>query len=248
MLVGGGELHDSFGVAGGGAVAALARDRALDRHHPGDGGHTPRRPRRCCATSRGWMEGRVLVAHNASFDSRVLAQAFERAGLEWPDPPVLCTVALARKCAPLVRQRKLALLADALGIEVDVVHRALPDALTCARVLCALFPRLCAVAPTVADAVAALRASAAPRPQASRRSASGARPRTVPTSSTCPRTPASTCSATSAAGRCTWASRCLCARARGPTSARRRAGPSGPRWPTTAPRTPSWARWCWRTG
>ena len=74
------------------------------------------------------MEGRVLVAHNASFDSRVLAQAFERAGLDWPDPPVLCTVALARKCAPLVRQRKLALLADALGIEVDVVHRALPDA------------------------------------------------------------------------------------------------------------------------
>ena len=104
----------------------------------------------------GLMEGRVLVAHNASFDSRVLAQAFERAGLDWPDPPVLCTVALARKCAPLVRQRKLALLADALGIEVDVVHRALPDATTCAQILCALFPRLCAAAPTVADAVAAL--------------------------------------------------------------------------------------------
>ena len=69
---------------------------------------------------------------------------------------MLCTVALARKCAPLVRQRKLALLADALGIQVDVVHRALPDAFTCARILCALFPRLCAAAPTVADAVAAL--------------------------------------------------------------------------------------------
>ena len=102
------------------------------------------------------LDGRVLVAHNASFDRRVLEQAFERAGLDWPDPPVLCTVALARKCAPLVRQRKLALLADALGIEVGVVHRALPDATTCARILCALFPRLCAAAPTVADAVAAL--------------------------------------------------------------------------------------------
>jgi DNA polymerase-3 subunit epsilon len=103
------------------------------------------------------LEGRVLVAHNAAFDKRVLAQAFERAGLDWPDPPVLCTVALARKCAPLVRQRKLALLADALGIEVETVHRALPDALTCGRVLCALLPRLCAVAPTVATAVEALR-------------------------------------------------------------------------------------------
>ena len=109
----------------------------------------------------------------------MLAQAFERAGLDWPDPPVLCTVALARKCAPLVRQRKLALLADALGIEVDVVHRALPDATTCARILCALFPRLCAAAPTVADAVAALTSRAAPRPPGARPSPRpGGRPRT----------------------------------------------------------------------
>ncbi|MEJ7714419.1 MAG: exonuclease domain-containing protein [Thermoleophilaceae bacterium] len=118
------------------------------------------------------MRGRVLVAHNAPFDRRVLAQAFERAGMDWPDPPVLCTVALARKCAPLVRQRKLALLADSLGIEVDAVHRALPDATTCARILCALLPRLCACAATVADAVGALRSArrrAGPKPAAARR-------------------------------------------------------------------------------
>src|SRR3954466_11858704 len=40
------------------------------------------------------VRDRVLVAHNAGFDRRVLAQAFARAGLEWPRPPVLCTVAL----------------------------------------------------------------------------------------------------------------------------------------------------------
>ncbi len=123
------------------------------------------------------IEGRVLVAHNASFDSRVLAQAFERAGIDWPDPPVLCTVALARKCAPLVRQRKLALLADALGIDVDVVHRALPDATTCARILCALFPRLCAAAPTVADALAVLRPA---RRRAGKQPAAPARARRPP--------------------------------------------------------------------
>ena len=55
------------------------------------------------------LAGRVLVAHNASFDARVLRQAFERCGLDWPAPPVLCTVALARRFAPLVRQRRLAL-------------------------------------------------------------------------------------------------------------------------------------------
>ena len=47
------------------------------------------------------LRGRVLVAHSASFDRRVLRQAFERAGLRWPHPPQLCTVALARRLHPL---------------------------------------------------------------------------------------------------------------------------------------------------
>ena len=33
------------------------------------------------------LEGRVLIAHSANFDRRVLRQAFERAGLDWPAPP-----------------------------------------------------------------------------------------------------------------------------------------------------------------
>src|SRR5215213_10325859 len=74
------------------------------------------------------LRGRVLVAHNASFDRRVLCQAFGRAGVEWLDPPVLCTVALARRLHPLARQRRLAALAASLGIDVDVTHRALADA------------------------------------------------------------------------------------------------------------------------
>jgi DNA polymerase-3 subunit epsilon len=104
------------------------------------------------------LDGRVLVAHNAAFDRRVLAQAFGRAGIGWPDPPALCTVALARRLHPLARQRKLGPLAESLGIDVDVTHRALADAETCARVLCALFPRLCANAGTVGQALALLRA------------------------------------------------------------------------------------------
>src|SRR4051794_22578934 len=100
------------------------------------------------------LDGRVLVAHSAQFDRRVLAQTFRRAGIEWPDPPVLCTVALARKLHPLARQRKLRPLAESLGIEVEISHRALADAETCARVFCALFGRLCANAATIADALA----------------------------------------------------------------------------------------------
>ena len=100
------------------------------------------------------LAGRVLVAHSATFDRRVLRQAFDRCDLEWPEPPTLCTVAMARRLAPLATRRALGELAEGLGIDVEVRHRALPDAVTCARVFCALFPRLCAGAPTIADAVA----------------------------------------------------------------------------------------------
>ncbi len=70
--------------------------------------------------------------------------------------------------APLAGQRKLAPLAAALGIEVEIAHRALADAETCARVFCALFPRLCAHAATLGDALALLsprrrRATAPPK-------------------------------------------------------------------------------------
>jgi DNA polymerase-3 subunit epsilon len=102
------------------------------------------------------LQGRVMVAHNAPFDRRVLRQAFDRIGAVWPDPPVICTAALARSLLPLQDRRGLGVLADALGIEVELAHRALADAETCARVLCALFPRLCAHAGTVAEALALL--------------------------------------------------------------------------------------------
>ena len=117
------------------------------------------------------MAGRVLVAHNAPFDRRVLRQAFERIGLEWPDPPMICTAALARTLLPLQHKRGLGVLADALGIEVELAHRALADAETCGRVLCALFGRLCAHAATVADALQVL----APRRRPRRAGASASR-------------------------------------------------------------------------
>ena len=152
VLVGGGELHDRF--------ESLVRvERPLSRGIERFTGITQAMvdsappPEEVLPRLAELLEGRVLVAHSASFDRRVLAQAFERAGLEWPDPPSLCTVALARRFAPLARQRKLAPLAESLGIEVAAVHRALVDAETCARVFCALFPKLCSAAGTLADAL-----------------------------------------------------------------------------------------------
>src|SRR3954462_15066892 len=155
VLVGGGELHDRF--------ESLVRvERALSRGIERFTGITQAMVDTAPPASevlprlKEMAEGRVLVAHSAQFDRRVLAQAFERAGIEWDEPPVLCTVAMARRFAPLARQRKLAPLAEALGLEVRAVHRALVDAETCARVFCALFPKLCATVATIQDAIAML--------------------------------------------------------------------------------------------
>ena len=189
VLVGGGELHDRWETLVSGA-APLSRaiqrftqisQQMVDAAPPADA---------VLPDLADQLHDRVLVAHNAAFDRRVLRQAFARADLPWPDPPVLCTVALARRFAPLARQRRLAALADALGIEVETTHRALADAETCARVFCALFGRLCAHAATVADALAVL---APPRrrarPRAGRTLAGGTIKRHRPDTSALPDAP-----------------------------------------------------------
>jgi DNA polymerase-3 subunit epsilon len=155
VLVGGGELHDRWEAL---VPVRAPLSRSIQRFTGITQTMVDEAPAAdvTLAELAELMRGRVLVAHNAAFDRRVLEQAFGRAGLRWPAPPVLCTVALARRLAPLVRQRKLALLADALGVPVEVTHRALADAETCARVLCALLPRLCATASTVEEALAVL--------------------------------------------------------------------------------------------
>jgi DNA polymerase-3 subunit epsilon len=164
VLVGGGELHDRFsslvrtnmplrrGIQRFTGITQAMVDGAplLDAVLPGLARQ---------------LDGRVMVAHNAAFDRRVLRQAFERIGLDWPNPPVICTAQLARRLLPLQRHRGLRTLAEALNIDVEQSHRALPDAETCARVLCALFGRLCANAITITDALALLRPTRPPRPK-----------------------------------------------------------------------------------
>jgi DNA polymerase-3 subunit epsilon len=155
VLVGGGELHDHWSSL---VRTSAPLRRGIQRFTGISQAMVDSAPSLELVLPQlgGRLGGRVLVAHNAPFDRRVLRQAFARIGLEWPDPPVICTAALARTMLPLQRERRLTALADALGIEVRVAHRALADAETCARVLCALFPRLCANASTVAEALALL--------------------------------------------------------------------------------------------
>jgi DNA polymerase-3 subunit epsilon len=155
VLVGGGELHERWSSLVRPSAPLRRSIRRLTGITEEMAGQAAE-PENVLPVVAKALTGRLLVAHNASFDRRVLRQAFGRIGLEWPEPPAVCTAALARALLPLQRERRLPVLAEALGIDVEVSHRALPDAETCARILCALFPRLCAHATTVADAIALL--------------------------------------------------------------------------------------------
>jgi DNA polymerase-3 subunit epsilon len=164
VLVGGGELHDRFSSL---VRTNLPLRRGIQRFTGITQAMVDAAPEldRVIPLVDEQLRGRVLVAHNAPFDRRVLRQAYDRCGIEWPNPPVLCTAALARVLLPLQRERRLGALAVALGIEQAAAHRALPDAETCAQVLCALFPRLCANAVTVRDALAQLKPRRPRRPR-----------------------------------------------------------------------------------
>lgn len=91
-----------------------------------------------------FSRGAVLVAHNAGFDIGFLRAASERAGLNWPRPPVLCTVKLARRVLPRDEAPtvKLSALARLFGASTTPTHRALDDARATVDVLHGLIERV----------------------------------------------------------------------------------------------------------
>src|SRR3954462_12495820 len=88
VLVGGGELHQRF-------ESLVRTERPLSRGIERFTGITQQMvdgappPAEVLPRLKEMAGGRVLVAHSASFDRRVLAQAYERAGIEWKQPPIL---------------------------------------------------------------------------------------------------------------------------------------------------------------
>jgi DNA polymerase-3 subunit epsilon len=88
------------------------------------------------------LEGRVFVAHNASFDWRFISWELERATGVPPEGRVLCTVRLARKVVPEIASRSLDSLAYFFGLQNDARHRAYGDARVTAALLGRLMGRL----------------------------------------------------------------------------------------------------------
>ena len=70
----------------------------------------------------------ILVAHNSSFDYRILQTEFNRLGFDYKKK-TLCTVELSQKLIPDLPSYSLGKLVRSLGIPVTDRHRASGDAL-----------------------------------------------------------------------------------------------------------------------
>lgn len=80
-----------------------------------------------------FIDGSVIVAHNAGFDVGFLKQNAKNLGYKF-DYTYLDTLSLAKDLFPDYKKYKLGKIAENLGIKVEVAHRALDDVDTTVKV------------------------------------------------------------------------------------------------------------------
>lgn len=81
-----------------------------------------------------YVDGKTVIAHNASFDVGAMRKALELFNIELPTFDYLCTVKLSQKAYPELLSHKLNVLGAELGIDFSH-HNACDDAYACAKVL-----------------------------------------------------------------------------------------------------------------
>lgn len=74
----------------------------------------------------GYLEGAILVAHNAKFDAGFLRHHLRCLGYEY-EPKVLCTLKLARTLYPDWPKHGLEAICNRIGFYSEVHHRAMAD-------------------------------------------------------------------------------------------------------------------------
>jgi DNA polymerase III subunit epsilon len=91
----------------------------------------------CAPSVLAWLEGAVVVAHNARFEDAFLTAEFARAGCSPPPMPALDTLPMAQWCVPTPNHR-LATVCRWAGVSIHGAHTAMGDAQATAQML----PRL----------------------------------------------------------------------------------------------------------
>jgi len=87
--------------------------------------------REVAGTLSSLLAGRVMVAHNAPFDSGFISEEFSRTGLGQPFSEIADSLILLRRAVPNLLSYNLGKAAFVLGVETGNSHRALDDAKTC---------------------------------------------------------------------------------------------------------------------
>lgn len=101
--------------------------------HPSDVEHAPTWPE-VLEQMLAFIEGDVLIAHNAAFDMGVLRKATEAVGGTLPELHYACSLLISRKTYNLDSYR-LNAVAYAVGHEEFDHHDALADSDACARII-----------------------------------------------------------------------------------------------------------------
>jgi DNA polymerase III subunit epsilon len=102
------------------------------------------------------LEGRPIIAHNASFDISVLRHSLDAYGLPWPKLQYVCTRVLAKKVWTDLISYSLPVVADRCGIKFHH-HDPEEDAVASAEVALRCCKALSVTAPTAAAEAAHLR-------------------------------------------------------------------------------------------
>ncbi|MGL6235885.1 MAG: exonuclease domain-containing protein [Segniliparus sp.] len=82
-----------------------------------------------------FMDGSVLVAHNANFEERFLRHEFDLLGVSVQGQYSLCTLELSRMYFPQLPNHKLPTVAESFRLPNKPDHSALEDARVCAQLL-----------------------------------------------------------------------------------------------------------------
>lgn len=83
-------------------------------------------------TLKNYIDGKKIVAHNASFDMAAIRRALDEYQLTYPDCDYICTKNLSKKYLPDAENYKLSTLSQMYDIELQH-HDALSDAKACAK-------------------------------------------------------------------------------------------------------------------
>lgn len=81
-----------------------------------------------------YIENKLLVAHNTSFDMYAIKDALDRSGIGLPSFDYFCSLRITRKAFPGLYSYSLPLLCGAMQIPFSLHHRAEGDAIGCAQV------------------------------------------------------------------------------------------------------------------